>query len=144
MPHHMEMAERLREQGHRLTPQRLAILKVIKGNHRHMTVSEVLEQLQAQYPTITVPTVYRNLQWLADCGVVAETDLGEGCRVYEYIADNHHHHLVCLRCRRVVDVPDALLNPLRQTIQEQYGFAPCLEHIGLFGICPECQKREGE
>jgi len=140
--HHMEMAEHLREEGHRLTPQRLAILKVIKGNHRHMTVSEVLEQLQAQYPTITVPTVYRNLQWLADCGVVAETDLGEGCRIYEYIADNHHHHLVCLRCRRVVDVPDALLNPLRQTIQEQYGFAPCLEHIGLFGICPACQKHE--
>ena len=140
----MEMAERLREEGHRLTPQRLAVLEVIKARHKHMTVNEVLEELQAQYPTITVPTVYRNLQWLADCGVVAETDLGEGCRVYEYIADNHHHHLVCLRCHRVIDLPDSLLDPLRETIQEQHGFAPCLEHVGLFGICPECQKHQEE
>jgi len=142
--HHMEMAERLREEGHRLTPQRLAILDIIKANHRHMTVSEVLDQLQAQYPTITVPTVYRNLQWLAECGVVAETDLGEGCRIYEYIADHHHHHLVCLRCHCVIDLPDSLLDPLRHTIQEQYGFAPCMEHVGLFGICPQCQEQEDE
>jgi Fe2+ or Zn2+ uptake regulation protein len=142
MGHHMEMAERLRKAGHRLTPQRLAILEVIKAHHRHMTVSEVLQELQAQYPTITVPTVYRNLQWLADCGVVAATDLGEGSRVYEYIADNHHHHLVCLRCRGVVDLDDTMLDPLRETIQRRHGFSPCLEHVGLFGICPACQSHD--
>jgi Fur family ferric uptake transcriptional regulator len=134
------MAEHLRKEGHRLTPQRLAVLEVIKAHHGHMTVNEVLDELQRHYPTITVPTVYRNLRWLADCGVVAETDLGEGCRIYEYIADNHHHHLVCQRCHRIIDLPDAVLDSLRETIHEEYGFVPCLEHVGLFGICPDCQK----
>ena len=68
MGHHLETARRLRQEGHRLTPQRLAVLEVIKSGPGHMTVNEVLEQLRAQYPTLTVPTVYRNLQWLTEVG----------------------------------------------------------------------------
>ena len=64
MSHHLETAQRLREKGHRLTPQRLAVLEVIKAGPGHMTVNEVLERLRPQYPTLTIPTVYRNLQWL--------------------------------------------------------------------------------
>ena len=142
MSHHLETAERLRKMGHRLTPQRLAVLEVIKGAQRHMSVHEVLEQLKPEYPTLTVPTVYRNLQWLKDVGLVAETDLGGGSRVYEYIAEHPHHHLICLKCHRVVDLPDSVLDPLRETLQKQYGFIPRVEHFALFGICPDCQKED--
>jgi Fe2+ or Zn2+ uptake regulation protein len=142
MGHHLETARRLRQEGHRLTPQRLAVLEVIKSGPGHMTVNEVLEQLRAQYPTLTVPTVYRNLQWLTEVGLVAETDLGGGSRVYEYIADHPHHHLVCSHCHRVIDLPDSLLDPLREALGEQYGFASSMEHVGLFGVCPECQEHD--
>jgi len=142
--HHLKTAQRLREQGHRLTPQRLAVLEVIKAGPGHMTVNEVLERLKPSYPTLTIPTVYRNLQWLRDVKLVAETDLGGGCHVYEYIAENPHHHLVCRRCQRVVDLPDSFLDPLRNALREVYGFAPDMEHIGLFGVCPDCQDQEEE
>ena len=144
MSHHMETAQRLRAKGHRLTPQRLAVLEVIKAGPGHMTVNEVLESLSLQYPTLTVPTVYRNLRWLTEVGLVAETDLGEGSHVYEYIADNQHHHLVCTRCHAIVDLPDAFLDPLREALRQQYGFVPTMEHVGLFGICPECQRDDSE
>ena len=144
MGHHLETAQRLRRKGHRLTPQRLAVLEVIKAGPGHMTVNEVLERLKPQHPTLTVPTVYRNLRWLTEIGLVAETDLGGGSRVYEYIADHHHHHLVCLRCHRIIDLPDAFLDPLREALRDQYGFVSCMEHVGLFGICPECQKEDSE
>ena len=142
MSHHLETAQRLRRQGHRLTPQRLAVLEVIKAGPGHMSVNDVLARVQVQYPTLTVPTVYRILQWLKDVHLVAETDLGAGCHIYEYIADHHHHHLVCVRCQRVIDLPQSFLDPLSTQLREQYGFVPCLEHVGLFGICPECQDRE--
>lgn len=142
MSHHLETAQHLRQQGHRLTPQRLAVLDVIKTGPGHMSVNDVLARVQAQYPTLTVPTVYRILQWLKGVNLVAETDLGAGCHVYEYIADHHHHHLICVRCQRVIDLPDHFLNGLSDALRKEYGFVPCLEHIGLFGICPDCQDRE--
>jgi Fur family ferric uptake transcriptional regulator len=142
MGHHLETAQRLRQRGHRLTPQRLAVLEVIKAGPGHMTVNQVLERLKPQYPTVTAPTVYRNLQWLAEVGLVAETDLGGGSHVYEYIADHHHHHLVCARCQRIIDLPDSFLDPLREALREQYDFVSSLEHVGLFGVCPECHRKE--
>jgi Fe2+ or Zn2+ uptake regulation protein len=140
--HHLETARKLRRQGHRLTPQRLAVLEVIEAGPGHMTANEVLERLRPQYPTLTVPTVYRNLQWLKRVGLVAETDLGGDCRVYEYIADHHHHHLVCTHCHRVIDLPSTFLDPVLQAMREEYGFVPSMKHVALFGLCPDCQHRE--
>jgi Fur family ferric uptake transcriptional regulator len=144
LPHHLETEQQLRQKGYRLTPQRLAVLEVIKAGQGHMTVPEILERLRVHYPTLTVPTVYRSLQWLQKVGLVAETDLGGDCHVYEFIAENHHHHLVCVRCRRVVDLPSAFLEPLCHSVQQEYGFIPCLEHVGLFGLCPDCQREAGK
>ena len=142
MSHHLEAAQRLRTQGYRLTPQRLAVLEVIKSGPGHMSVNDVLARVRGQYPTLTVPTVYRILQWLKDVNLVAETDLGADCHLYEYNADHHHHHLVCVHCQRVIDLPERFLNDLSDALRKEYGFIPRLEHVGLFGICPECQDRQ--
>lgn len=140
MSHHLETAQKLRQRGYRLTPQRLAVPEVTKAGPGHMTVHQLFESLQTNYPTMTVPTVYRNLQWLQEVGLVAETDPGGDCHIYESIAENHHHHLVCVRCKRVVDLPSSFLEPLCQSVLQEYGFIPCLEHVGLFGLCPDCQR----
>jgi Fur family ferric uptake transcriptional regulator len=142
MSHHLEAAQRLRKQGYRLTPQRLAVLGVIKAGPGHMSVNDVLARVRLQYPTLTVPTVYRILQWLKGANVVAETDLGADCHLYEYIADHHHHHLVCVRCQRVIDLPHSFLDSVSDQLRREYGFVPCLEHVGLFGVCPQCQVDE--
>lgn len=142
MSHHCETARRLREKGHRLTTQRLAVLEVIKAGPGHMTVNEVLKHLKTQYPTLTVPTVYRNLQWLKNVGLVAETDLGGEGHVYEYIRDHPHHHLVCIHCKRAIDLPNSFLDSLFEKVRKEYGFEPIMKHIGIFGICPDCQKRQ--
>jgi Fur family ferric uptake transcriptional regulator len=140
----METARNLRQQGHRLTPQRLAVLEAIKAGPGHMTANEVLERLRAQYPTLSIPTIYRNLQWLKEVELVAETDLGGGCHVYEYIADDQHHHLVCTRCQRVTDLPSTFLDPVLKAMHDEYGFVPSMKHVALFGLCPDCQRCEDE
>jgi Fe2+ or Zn2+ uptake regulation protein len=141
MSQYMQTARRLQEAGYRLTPQRLAVLEVVKTASDHMTLNDILESLRPTYASITASTVYRNLQWLVDVQLVAQTDLGGGCHVYEYIAGKPHHHLTCLHCGRVIDLPDAFLDTLRQAVHEQHNYVPCMEHFGLFGICPECQEQ---
>ena len=142
MSHHLHLAEHLRGQGHRLTPQRLAVLEVIKAGPGHMSVNEVLERLKDQNPTMTVPTVYRNLQWLKRVELVAETDLGGDCHVYEYIAEDRHHHLVCTRCHAIVDLPQSFMDPVFESMRQEYGCAPSMKHVALFGVCSDCQRGE--
>jgi Fur family peroxide stress response transcriptional regulator len=141
MSHHMKVARQLQSRGYRLTPQRLAILEVIKGAGCHMTIQEVLDALADAYPTLSLPTVYRNLQWLKVAGLVTETDMGGECHEYEYICDSPHHHLVCLECGHRTELPDSLLDPLREHLQER-GYLPHAEHYAFFGICPVCQEHD--
>ena len=144
MSHHMEIARELQHQGYRLTPQRLAILETIQGADCHMTMQQILDSLADTYPTLSLPTVQRNLQWLKAAGLVAETDLGGDCHEYEYITEHPHHHLICAECGARTELPDSLLEPLRATLHNDYGYRPSLNHFAFFGICPACQQREEE
>ena len=139
----METAKALRARGYRLTPQRLLVLDVIKGAG-HLTAEEVLRRVLPAYPMINAATVYRALEWLKGAGLVAETDLGEERRVYEYIADHPHHHLTCLRCGEQVEVADGVLDGLRAEIERAYGFALRADHMGLFGLCRRCRQADAE
>jgi len=141
MSHHMKVAAHLREMGYRLTPQRLLILDVVK-DAGHLTVDEIIERVRPEYPLINAPTVYRTLEWLKDAGLVAETDLGGNRHVYEYIASHPHHHLVCLKCGRMIELPDELLDPIREILRQDYDFEPRLDHFAFFGYCKDCQEKE--
>lgn len=140
MSHHMKVARQLKESGYRLTPQRLAILEVIKGAQGHMTIQEVLDALLDSYPTLSLPTVYRNLQWLKLAGLVVETDMGGDCHEYEYIGDNPHHHLICLECGERLELPDSVLDSVREHLRGTYGYVPHMDHFAFFGICPHCAE----
>ncbi len=139
----METAQELRARGYRLTPQRLLVLDVIKGAG-HLTAEEVLQRVLPDYPMINAATIYRSLQWLKNMGLVAETDLGDECRVFEYIADHPHHHLTCLSCGRQIELPDEILRGLREHIEAEYGFSLRADHMGLFGYCAACRHQHDE
>ncbi len=147
MSHHLETVQRLRQKGYRLTPQRLAVLEAIKAGPGHMSVNDVLAHVQAQYPTLTVPTVYRILQWLKGVNLVAETDLGAGCHIYEYIADHHHHHLVCTQCNKIIDYTDfiddevELLNQTEKGLGQKYKFKITNHLIQFYGVCEKCNGK---
>ena len=143
MSHHLETAQALRARGYRLTPQRLLVLDAIKGAG-HLTAEEVMQRVLPEYPMINAATIYRSLQWLKEMGLVAETDLGNECRVFEYIADHPHHHLTCLGCGRQLELPDHVLRDLRERIEEEFGFTLRADHMGLFGYCTRCRQEHDE
>lgn len=139
----LEEAEWLRQQGHRLTPQRMLVLQIIKNQGQHMTAEEIHDQVILKQPFIDIATVYRTLQWLQSVGLVSPINIGDGLQRFEYRhADEMHHHLICQQCGYEVQVPDDLLEPLRESINQQYGFTVKSEHMAFHGTCSHCKEHE--
>jgi Fe2+ or Zn2+ uptake regulation protein len=129
----------LRARGHRLTPRRLVVVSVLAASTGHVTGDEVLRKVQDRHPSTNKTTVYRTLELLSDLGFVAVTDLGSGRLEYELLG-KPHHHLVCEKCGSRVEVEDDLLQPLRASLMERYGYTTTLDHFALFGVCPGCRS----
>ena len=133
-------AATLRQQGHRLTPQRLTVLAVVKSSHRHLTAEEVHAAVLPKHPYANIATVYRTLQWLQEVGLVVPITIGSGPLRYEYIHGETHHHLICQECGHESEIGDDILNALKVHLLDRYGFAAQLNHLALPGLCMECRQ----
>lgn len=129
----------LRKQGERLTIQRRAVIEVLCASGDHLTVQDIQSRLAAQGTVLTEATVYRIVQWLKDRGAVAQTDLGQSGVVYQAIGCELHHHLVCLRCGRVIDIEDQVMDALREQLRREHAFEPRIDHMAIFGLCHDCR-----
>jgi Fur family transcriptional regulator, ferric uptake regulator len=129
----------LRARGYRLTPRRLVVAEVLAECGGHLTMEAILAGVQGRYPSTNKTTVYRTLELLHSLGMVVITDLGGGTLEYELVG-HPHHHLICEKCGNRIEVADHLLEPLRASLLEHYGFSTNLDHFALFGICPDCAK----
>jgi len=134
----MSCAQTLREQGYRLTPQRLLILSTIHTSDHHISAEDIYDQVCARYPNVNISTVYRTLELLKDLGLVTETDLGGGSFRYHSVEKGHHHHLVCRKCGRILELDEAVLKPVEGSILRRYGFRADLSHLAVFGKCARC------
>lgn len=135
-----ELAHLLRSADQRATPQRLMILSVLQEADRHLTADEVFQQLGPMRSALNRSTVYRTLERFRDAGLVSETDLGGGVRVYELLAVHRHHHLICQRCNGMIEMDDAAVEPMRDAIRNRYGFEPRVDHLAIWGVCAECDE----
>jgi len=135
-----DTASKLREQGYRLTPQRMMILSAIENSNSHISAEEIYRQVVAQYPHVNISTVYRTLELLKKLGLVTETNLGEGLVRYHSADKGHHHHLICRECGAIIDLDDSVLGTLKDTLLREYKFIADLRHLAIFGHCEKCRK----
>jgi len=138
------ISERLIEKGYRLTPQRLMILSAMESSHDHISAEEIYAQVAANYPNVNISTVYRTLELLKKLGLVYEIDLGEGRIRYHAEASGHHHHLVCQSCGEVIDIDESTLSSLKDILLRDYKFQAELRHVGIFGLCENCRRKQSE
>jgi Fur family ferric uptake transcriptional regulator len=140
---HLEEAAWLRQQGYRLTPQRMQVLYVIKDHGAHMTAEEIHAAIVPEQPYLDIATVYRTLQWLQSVGLVAPISIGDGKQYYEYHRPgDHHHHLICQQCNLQIQIPDELFTVLKAELHQRYGFSLHLDHLALPGRCAACDTVE--
>ena len=135
------LESRLRRQGFRITPQRLAIYNILLEAGEHQTALEICEQVQKQIPAINEATVYRTLNFLSEQGIVLAAHIGGGQLVYE-IAERDHHHLICKKCRSEHEINHQILKQLYREIQKYTGYHIDSMHVTFFGLCPHCQQQK--
>jgi Fur family peroxide stress response transcriptional regulator len=137
-----EMVARLREQGHRLTPQRMAALKVLATSEEHPSVEQIYERVKADFPMISLATVYKTVTLLKDMGEVLELGFSDGSNRYDGNRPYPHPHLICTECRNIVDSEIAILSELPQEVARRTGYRIVSHRLDFFGICPQCQEKE--
>jgi Fe2+ or Zn2+ uptake regulation protein len=130
----------LRDRGLRLTGPRHAVLEVVRGTESHPTAEEVHRLVRRRLPGVSLGTVYRNLRLLVGEGLLNELP-GPHAR---FDANTRaHHHFMCERCGRIIDVDAALAEPharaLSAGVAARTGFSITDHRIELFGRCRECQ-----
>lgn len=132
------IAQRLRELGYRLTPQRLMVATALDNSEGHISADELCSRVRSQYPLFNISTVYRTLELLESLGLVTETDLGEGKVRYHAMGKGHHHHLVCRKCGALRDLEEEELEALKAAIRSKHHFEADLTHLAIFGRCSAC------
>jgi Fur family transcriptional regulator, ferric uptake regulator len=130
----------LRQQGQRVTPQRLQVLHLLRNVDRPMTAEEIAASIATQQP-MDMATIYRVLHCLHQAGLAALLTPEQGRQRYKYREPGDcHHHLVCQHCGREAQIPDEALEPLRAALVHHYQFALQIDHLLLPGYCAHCQS----
>lgn len=139
----------LKEKGYKLTPQRRAVLiKIIDCEGMHLTVEELYDLVKKECPEIGLATVYRTMQLLEELGFIYKVDLSnDGCSRFELVHDcetHQHHHLICTKCNKIIEVEEDLLETLETKIETNYKFKIKNHSVKFYGICNDCNKDEEE
>ena len=142
MAHELEqkaLANYLEEHNLKHTKQREAILEVFLGVRGHITGDELYQKVRAQHPSIGYTTVYRTMKLLCDAGLAIERHFDDGVTRYE-IEQEHHDHLVCVRCGKIVEFECEMIESAQDAIVKKHGFRLLRHRHELYGHCPDCQK----
>lgn len=130
----------MHEHKSRLTPQRLAVLEVVRQANDHPTALEIFQRVQAIHSGIAYGTVYTALGALVKMGLVRELKFGDGASRYDGRMEPHHHAL-CLRCGTLAEVEVALSERQWVDVTEQTGFDLQQYHIQFTGYCATCREK---
>ena len=142
MSHHtFDYAALMRERGFRVTPQRQLILDAICEGGGHTSPDEIYTRVRAKAPAINLATVYRNLDFLCEMRLVVAAQIG-GHMVYEIAGAIPHHHLICRKCNKVIQIGHETLKGFFDEIQRQQKFVIDMDHVTLFGLCQKCGRKE--
>ena len=134
-----ELVDKLREMECRITPQRMAVLKILATSEEHLTAEQIYAQVTVDLPTTSLATVYKTLSLLEDMGEVLALTLGNGVKRYDGIRPFPHPHLVCTNCGAIVDLPPEALDEITKQAEGETGYEITSHRLVFYGVCPRCQ-----
>ncbi|MGH3414202.1 MAG: Fur family transcriptional regulator [Marmoricola sp.] len=131
--------QRLRQSGHRLTPQRELVLGAVE-QLRHATPDEVYAEVRQHSSSINLSTVYRTLELLDEIGLIHHAHLSDRAPTYHAASGHEHAHLVCRGCRRVISLDREEAEAALGEVAAQHDFRPDYGHLTVFGLCADCAR----
>jgi Fur family transcriptional regulator, ferric uptake regulator len=138
------LSELLERNGVRATPRRLEVLEELADERDDVTAQQLWGRLRGRDSGAGLATVYRTLALLSEKGIVDVLSHdalshrgGEQC--YRLCGDEHHHHLLCERCHRVVEVQECGLDDWVSAAAKRHGFVATDHRVEIVGLCEDCR-----
>lgn len=134
----------IRNAGLKVTLPRIKILEMLESRasaDRHLTAEEVYKSLITDGEEIGLATVYRVLTQFEAAGLVKRHHFEGGNSVFELNRGGHHDHMVCVKCGRVEEFSDEVIEKRQQEIAEQKNFSLTEHSLCLYGVCADCRSR---
>lgn len=120
--------------------QRELILKTVRTNPIHPTADYVYSVLKKDMPGISLATVYRNLNQLAENGQIKKIETLAGSTHFDHNIHNHYH-FVCIKCNKIYDIPCEVAKDIEQKVSAMTGLEITNHDISFKGICTACQHK---
>ncbi len=132
----------LKTAGLKVTIPRLKILEILEKQteDRHLSAEKVYKILLSENEDIGLATVYRVLTQFEAAGLVTRHHFEGGNSVFELAKEQHHDHILCLKCGKVSEFTDDIIEQRQKEIAKQLGFELTEHALYLYGICPDCRK----
>jgi len=134
--------DKLKEKGHRITPQRLVILRTLVESQNHPSVEDIFAKVRVHFPTTSLATVYKTISVIKELGEVLELEFSSGHNRYDGHKPYPHPHLLCVKCKRIVDPELSSLAHLTRELVSDTGYRILSHRLDFYGICPKCQKQQ--
>src|SRR5262249_3330600 len=140
-----QWSEFLHRRKLKTTQQREAIVDIFLRTHGHISIEELLARVRRKHPRVGYATVYRTLKLLADSGLAAARQFGDGQTRYEVAGETEHHdHMICQQCGFIIEFHDDDLEQLQDDIARRLGGFQVVRHRHeLYGLCPKAQGIKG-
>jgi Fur family ferric uptake transcriptional regulator len=136
------LAEYMDRHGLRSTSQRRLVTEVFFRSSGHLSIEDLLGEVRREDEKVGYATVYRTLKLLKECGLAYERHFGDGVSRYEVaLEDEHHDHLICLDCGRIVEFEDDEIEDLQEKLAARHGFQLKRHKHELYGICQTCRRK---
>lgn len=132
---------KVKERDFRLTPQRLAIIRILATSTDHPSVDEVYQKVRTRFPTTSIATVYKTIALLKELNEVLELGFPDGSNRYDGYRPYPHPHAICTKCRKIMDPEISSVDDLSKEMRKKTGYTISFHRLDFFGLCPECQSK---
>lgn len=129
----------LKRGGAKITPARRLLLDVLIKKHQPLSELELRQALSKRGLNVNKSTIYRELHYFKTQGLVKEVDFGDGKKRFEFVTNDHHHHVRCLSCNKIDEVlVDRDVQAIEQKLKKEKKFATIDHSLEFYGLCRAC------
>lgn len=137
------LIEYLQQKDLKYTEQRRIILESFLKTETHFTVEDLYAKVKEVNQAIGYTTVYRTLKLFTECGLANEMKFKDGITRYEHrFGHEHHDHLICVRCGRLIEVVEPEIEELQEKLARKHHFEIEHHRMELYGTCEKCIKKK--
>ncbi|NOZ54482.1 MAG: ferric iron uptake transcriptional regulator [Gammaproteobacteria bacterium] len=136
--------QNLREVGLKATLPRVKILEIMERSPvRHLSAEDIYKTMIGLGEDVGIATIYRVLTQFESAGLVTRHHFESGISVFELNQGEHHDHILCIKCGKVEEFVDNVIEQRQRDIAAKAGFLMTDHSLNIYGICEACQTNEG-